>query len=217
MTEPATAPGAWVYSPRSLKMYDWFVLGMSNRFVWRCPTEKLLELYQRHVTARHMDVGVGTGYFLDRVRFPTPAPAIALVDLHPTSLEYAARRIARYQPTTHRADVLEPFQVDGGGFQSVSLTYLLHCLPGDLASKAVFFDHLRPNLAPGAVVFGATVLGAGVEHNLAGRTLMRAYNTRGIFGNANDRLDALEAALAKRFARHAIETCGVVALFTAQL
>jgi hypothetical protein len=99
----------------------------------------------------------------------------------------------------------------------VSLTYLLHCLPGDLGSKAVFFDHLRPNLAPGAVVFGATILGVGVRHNLVGRAVMRGYNKQGIFGNANDSLEMLQAALEKRFARHAIEIRGVVALFAAHL
>ncbi|HYV43728.1 MAG TPA: class I SAM-dependent methyltransferase [Myxococcaceae bacterium] len=215
MTELAITPSAAAYSPRSLKMYDWFVLGVSNRLMWRCPTPKLLELYQRHVTGRHMDVGVGTGYYLDKVRFPTPEPVIALVDLSPFSLEYAARRIARYRPTTHRADVLAPFQVNGGGFESVGLTYLLHCLPGDLASKAVVFDHVRPHLAPGAVVFGATILGAGVRHNLGGRALMRAYNARGIMGNVRDAVEALESALAERFARHEVEVHGTVAMFTA--
>jgi len=215
MTELAIAPSAAVYSPRSLMMYDGFVLGLSNRLIWRCSTPRMLELYQRHVRGRHIDVGVGTGYYLDKVRFPTPKPAIALVDLSPYSLEWAARRIARYQPIVHRADVLEPFQVDGGGFESAGVTYLLHCLPGDLASKAVVFDHLCPNLAPGAVVFGATILGAGVRHNLAGRALMRAYNKRGIMGNARDTVEALEAALARRFTRHQIEVHGAVAMFTA--
>jgi methyltransferase family protein len=215
LNEPEITPGAALYSPRTLRMYDWFVLGLSNRMIWRCPTPNLLELYQRHVTGRHMDVGVGTGYYLDKVRFPTPAPAIALVDLSPHSLEYAARRIRRYQPTIHRANVLEPFLVDGGGFESVGVTYLLHCLPGDLASKSVFFDHLRPNLAPGAVVFGATILGVGVKHNLPGRALMRTYNRQGFMGSAQDRVEDLEAALDRRFARHTVEVRGVVALFTA--
>jgi len=215
VTEPALLPGAAPYSPRMLSLYDALVLGASNRLLWRCPTKELLALYQRHVTSRHMDVGVGTGYFLDRVTFPTPKPAIALVDLNPNSLEYAARRIARYAPTTHRANVLEPFQIPGGPYESVSLTYLLHCLPGDMASKSVFFDHLRPNLAPGAVIFGATILGQGVRHNVAARAVMRAYNKQGIFGNAQDTLDALHAALEKRFDRHTVEVRGVVALFTA--
>ena len=217
MSEPALTPGAAPYTPRVLKLYDALVLGLSNRFIWKCPTPAILELYQRHVSARHMDVGVGTGYFLDRCTFPSPEPRIALVDLSPDSLEYTARRIARYQPTTHRLNVLEPFQVEGGPFESVSLTYLLHCLPGDLASKSVFFDHLRPNLAPGAVVFGATILGAGVPHNFAARAVMRGYNKQGIFGNTHDTLDALRAALEKRFSRHTIEIRGVVALFTATL
>jgi hypothetical protein len=162
-----------------------------------------------------MDVGVGSGYYLDKVRFPTPKPSITLVDLNPHSLEHTARRIARYQPATYRANVLEPFQVDGGGFESVGVMYLLHCLPGDLASKAVVFDHLRPHLAPGAVVFGATILGAGVKHNLPGRTLLRVYNKRGIMGNTRDSAELLEAVLEKRFARHAVEVRGAVAMFTA--
>jgi len=57
--------GQAVYSKRVLGNYDLVVLGLSNRFLWRCPTERLLEHYNRHVTENHLDVGVGTGYFLD--------------------------------------------------------------------------------------------------------------------------------------------------------
>ena len=46
--------------------YDPLVLGPIARFVWRCPTSRLLERYRRHIRARHLDVGPGTGYFLER-------------------------------------------------------------------------------------------------------------------------------------------------------
>ena len=88
--------GQKVYTPWTLKVYDAFVLGFSNRFLWRCPTHFLESMYTRNVSGKHVDVGVGTGYFLDKVRWPVANPQILLVDLSPNSLEAAARRIARY-------------------------------------------------------------------------------------------------------------------------
>lgn len=75
MAERAVA-GQAVYTKRVLHVYDLFVLGFSNRFVWRCPTPALLAHYDRHVTANHLDVGVGTGYFLDRCHFPSAAAGV---------------------------------------------------------------------------------------------------------------------------------------------
>ncbi|HZM07834.1 MAG TPA: hypothetical protein VFC11_05185 [Methylocella sp.] len=56
------AAGQAVYTKRMLGIYDWLVLGLSNRLIWRCPTQGLVAHYDRHVTANHLDVGVGTGY-----------------------------------------------------------------------------------------------------------------------------------------------------------
>jgi hypothetical protein len=71
------AAGHAVYTKRMLGIYDFLVLGLSNRLIWRCPTQRLIEHYNRHVTSNHLDVGVGTGYFLDRCRFPSAAPRVA--------------------------------------------------------------------------------------------------------------------------------------------
>lgn len=56
-----------------LNLYDPFVLGPVARFVWRCPTPRLIEGYRRHVRDRHLDVGPGTGFFLDRSGLPAGA------------------------------------------------------------------------------------------------------------------------------------------------
>src|SRR5687767_5061792 len=93
-------PGAAIYSPRTLRAYDAFVHGFSNPVAWRCPTRELRALYERHVSSRHLDVGVGTGYFLDRCPWPTPSPAIVLLDLNAETLRFAGERIRRYAPVT---------------------------------------------------------------------------------------------------------------------
>jgi hypothetical protein len=69
-----------------LAIYDALVLGLSCRFVWKCPAPSLLDWYNGHVSANHLDVGVGTGYFLDRCHFPSATPRIVLADLSESSL-----------------------------------------------------------------------------------------------------------------------------------
>jgi SAM-dependent methyltransferase len=205
-----------VYKPWVLHGYDWVVHGLSNAFAWRCPTRLLLDLYDRHVSNAHLDVGVGSGYFLDRCRFPGANPEIVLVDLNSNSLSFTARRIRRYQPTVHRANVLEPLELERTPFRSIGMMYLLHCLPGTLETKAVVFDHLGRLLAPDGALFGATILGLGVPNTRLARRLMRLYNARGIFSNANDSLSSLEHALGSRFEQTHIQVHGSVALFEAK-
>ena len=205
--------GQAVYTARTLRGYDAVVVRLSNSLIWRCPARKILAQYDRHVTTAHLDVGPGTGYYLDRCRDLGEAPAITLLDPNADVLRYAARRLERYRPRTKAADVLKPIDLDRASFRSAALSYVLHCLPGDIDSKAVAFDNLIPLLQPGGVVFGTTILGRGVEHTRLAGTLMRAYNRKGIFSNLDDDRAALERCLADRFDRHELEVSGCVALF----
>jgi methylase of polypeptide subunit release factors len=111
--------GQAVYSKRLLRVYDVVVLGVSNRLIWKCPTQRLEQHYKQHITANHLDVGVGTGYFLDRCSLPSPSPRIALMDLNQNALEFASHRFARYKPETYRRNVLEPISIDAARFDSV--------------------------------------------------------------------------------------------------
>jgi 2-polyprenyl-3-methyl-5-hydroxy-6-metoxy-1,4-benzoquinol methylase len=208
--------GQAVYTPKMLAIYDVLVLGLSNRWIWKCPTPCLLAHYDRHVSGNHLDVGVGTGYFLDRCRFPTEAPRIALMDMNRDALQYAAQRIARCQPETYVRNVLEPIDFNGAKFDSLGVNYLLHCLPGDMATKARAFDFLSPLMNPGAVVFGSTLLQGGVTRSFAAQWLMAFYNSKGIFSNAQDDLETLTRELEKRFDAISVETVGCAALFSAK-
>ena len=209
--------GQAVYTRRSLRLYDFIVHGLSNRFVWRCPTQGLVAHYNRHVTANHLDVGVGTGYFLERCRFPPGAPRIALLDINRNSLDFAAGRIARHRPETYLRNVLEPLAIDAAPFDSVGLNYVLHCLPGTIAAKAVALDHLKAAMNADAVLFGSTLLQGGVPRGRLARRLMAFYNRKGIFSNRDDDLDGLKAALDQRFRDVSVEVAGCAALFSARL
>jgi len=206
--------GQAVYTPLTLTAYDWFVLGFSNRLLWRCPTRHLRDLYARNVGATHLDIGVGTGYFLDKTRWPVTDPKITLVDLNRHSLD-AAGRIARHGPETVTANCLEPLPLEGG-FESIALCYLLHCLPGSIAEKSVVFDHVLPLLAEDGVIFGATILQGDAPRSAPARGLMNFYNKKGVFSNAGDTFQALSQALEARFADVALRRVGAVALFEAR-
>jgi len=52
-----TYAGQAIYNPVTLALYDIVVLGVSNRLIWRCPTPRILRLYNQHVTDNHLDVG----------------------------------------------------------------------------------------------------------------------------------------------------------------
>ena len=207
--------GQRVYTPFTLRVYDVAVLGFSNRFAWRCRSSEMLARYDRLVGARHLDVGVGTGWFLDHCSWPVESPEITLLDLNENSLSAASRRIRRYAPVTVRANVLDRVDLGDARFDSIGANFLFHCLPGGLERKArTVVSNLRPYLAPGGVVFGSTILGRGVSHNLLGRRLLRLYNRKRIFSNLEDDRRGLEQGLASELTDVQIDVVGAVALFS---
>lgn len=213
---PAEA-GQAVYTKQTLAVYDFVVLGISNRFIWNCPTQRLVQHYDKMITANHLDVGIGTGYFLDRCQLPSSTPRIALMDLNSNTLEFASQRIARYHPKTYRRNVLEPIDWGERKFDSVGINYLLHCLPGTLESKSIALDYLKTLMNPDAVLFGSTILQGGTPNIWLARRLMTVYNKQGIFSNQQDNLEDLKSVLNQRFREVSVEVIGCVALFSGQV
>ena len=112
ITDSNTLAGAALYTRFYLPFYDWHALKINCRYIWRCDLHHMLGLYNEHVSANHLDVGAGTGYFLDQCVFTAAKPRIVLTDLNPNCLERSARRLNRYQPQTYQWNVLEPVQKD---------------------------------------------------------------------------------------------------------
>jgi hypothetical protein len=55
--KPTTAQvhaGQAVYTRNILSAYDILVLGLSNRYIWQCPSARIESLYNTHVSANHL-------------------------------------------------------------------------------------------------------------------------------------------------------------------
>ncbi len=191
-----THNGVKVYTPTALKLYDWWVLNISNRYAWRCDTDKyLLPHFKNNLGENHMDIGVGTGFYLKRAL--ANINKIALTDLNINSLDYAKKNIVDNKLTyCLQHDIYHKFSNEfNSSFDSISLFYLLHCLPGTMEGKKKVIENISKILTEKGVLYGATILGADVEHNFFGNKLMSVYNKKGIFSNYSDSADALEKVL----------------------
>lgn len=214
-SNPAWA-GQAIYGRWFLPFYDAIVYGFNQPVLWRCPESRLIALYDENVSGRHLDIGVATGRLLDECRFPVSAPELTLMDLNPNSLRAASRRLRRYRPRAHRANVLEPWGLPPASFDSIAMTHLLHCVPGTFADKGVAFAHARQALAPGGVLFGVTILGRGIAVSRLARLEIAANNRLGVLSNRDDDAAGLESALREHFSTCEVEVVGAVALFTAR-
>jgi SAM-dependent methyltransferase len=206
--------GAAVYTI-VLWFYDFYVLFLTNLLAWRCSTKHiLLPFFRANVGPRHMDVGVGTGYFPAKThvmqRPPNPShrdsgewpEKLVLVDLNPNCLEKTAKRLGipeRTQSIT--ADVMQPLPLDKSEkFDSISLMYLLHCVPAAPEEKGAIFANLKPYLKDDGTLFGATVLGqSNKQHNLLASFFLLCYNWTGVFSNLGDSKEHFDAALRAEF------------------
>lgn len=235
-------PGTKTYTPRVLRMYDFLVLGLSNSYAWKCPTEEhLLPLYVNNFTDNHLDLGVGTGYFPDNGYFNDPCPfneprTLTLVDLNMNCLQMARGRVKTNHPNvevhivqTDATRTLPAPRADAR-FISISIFYLLHCLPGPPEEKARVFNVARRHLFPTkGVVIGATILPKYWEKkdneyrpvkgkwlNPLAAVLMRLYNWNGTFNNWEDTPVFFEQALKNNFQVVETRIVGLVFLFTAR-
>ncbi len=207
--------GQAVYTKNTLSIYDLWVLGFSNSFLWKCPTKILRKTFQEHSTVNHLDVGVGSGYYLDKC-LSNIERRVALLDLNMNSLNTAAARISRFSPEVYCDNALEPLSTECEKFDSISVNYLLHCLPGSLKEKSIMFKHLDKLLNDKGVLFGSTILGKDSNYGYFAGKLMALYNTKGIFDNASDDLHSLELSLNQYYKNVKISVVGCVAIFYAQ-
>ena len=201
------------YNAVMLAIYDVWVLKFMTKAVWKVPVPPGIDRYRKHVGHRHLDVGPGTGFFLEKAN-PPHDTEITLLDPNPTVLRHAAKRLRVWHPITVEADVMKPLPVDGP-FDSAALSFVLHCLRGPEANKAIAVRNIADVLTPEGVLFGGTVLGLEGNHTKPARTFLRAVNKQGGFDNLDDSVDGLRRILEDSFASVEIDAVGSAAFFTA--
>jgi len=138
------------------------------------------------------------------------------MDMNPNSLAVTAARLDRYRPRAVQGNALEPWPVASASFESVALSHLVHCLPGSIPEKAAVFEQARAVRAPGGTLFGATILGRGVELSGPARLMLAASNRRGVLSNRDDDPADLDAVRGHVSDAHELRIRGAVALFAAR-
>jgi SAM-dependent methyltransferase len=202
------------YNRFMLAIYDPWVIGFMAPVVWRAPLQPVVERYRRLLGRRHLDVGPGTGYWIEKAQ-PAEGTEITLLDPNPNVLERSSRRLAALHPVTVEADVMKPLPLEGR-FDSAALSFVLHCLRGPQEHKAVAIRNIAAVLEPDGVLFGGTVLGADADHSRAARAALRAFNRHGDFDNLGDTAKGLREILEGSFRTVEVEVTRSIALFTAR-
>ena len=217
VTKEQVQAGQAAYTPRMLSIYNFLILRVIVPYIWECPIDNVIKLYNANISSNHLEIGVGSGYFLDNCKFPSDNPRLALMDLNPNSLKFTAEKVSRYKPEIYRGNILEPIETDMEKFDSIAINAVIHCLPGTMSTKLVVLDHRKALLNPGGVVFGSTILNIGVKQNLLTKKFMKNFNNRRIFCNLEDDLSTLEEGLTERFSKSEVKVIGTVALFRAEV
>ncbi|KAJ5921423.1 hypothetical protein N7466_009749 [Penicillium verhagenii] len=213
-TRPTATAGAASYTPLTLPVYDAWVLGLSNSFAWNCPTKSVqLPFFKQSVGHRHLDIGCGSGYYPANAAI-SEKTEVTLMDLSPHSLATAKHRLGRPSTQTVQADVTQPLPLSGV-YDSISTFFLIHCLPGPLDRKMALFTNLKPHLAENGTIYGTTVLGKNVKHNVFGNILMYVYNQLGVFSNWEDGEEEIREYLCKDYERVETRVVGRVIMFSA--
>jgi len=202
------------YSRLLLKLYDPLVLGPIAKYVWRCPADRLIEPYRRHIGDRHLDVGPGTGYFLHQAGLPAGSQ-VTIVDPNVNVLGHVSQRLRHLDVTAVEADVCKPLPV-AGHLDSAAMNLVIHCLPGPFERKAAAVANVAGVMAPDGVFFGSSVIGSSGSHNPMARAMLRAYNRRGAFDNLDDSEEAIGKMLDMSFEDVEVDSIGSIAVFVAR-
>ena len=206
--------GIKIYTRLGLGVYDALIVNAVARFVWSCPPKTLIDCYRIHASCNHADVGVGTGYVLDRCGLDARNTRLALFDLQPNCLEYAARRLERFTPEQYLWNAGDPL-VGIAPFDSIGLGGILHCLPGDMRAKGRVFDALHAVCNDGATLFGYTLVNDAVADRLRRRLVSRFFHRLQVVNFSNDSVQALEHELARRYDHYSVAVVGCFAFFSA--
>lgn len=205
-----------VYSKLFLKGYDLWVHQVASPLFFDCNLGHLRLLYIRNVKPVHLEVGVGTGLFMEVPDVRERITDLTLMDMSTNCLEVASERLADKQPTTKVANLLEPFDFGGKQFESIGINYVFHCVPGSFKEKGNAFQYLATALKDDGLLFGSTVLAPVEESPIAPRLLEWAYNRLGVFNNKQDSIEELEQSLKLAFDDVEIIKQGEVAIFMAR-
>ncbi|KAI1370681.1 methyltransferase [Hypoxylon crocopeplum] len=217
------APYTKVYTPSALtRWYDFMVLRINMKYMWRCPTDSvLLPFFSENFSRRHLDCGVASGWFpytaLSRPFRVHATQHLTLLDYNEDALRISKSRVLSATTNTTIdcvvADVKAPLPdaLKDAKFDSISMFNLFHCIPG--SSKFQAFGTYKHLLAEDGVLTGCTILGEKYATRWLGRWLLKKYNRLGYFNNLEDNEEDIRQILEKEFEEVETWLIGMMLLF----
>ncbi|API86325.1 class I SAM-dependent methyltransferase [Francisella uliginis] len=205
----STHAGQKIYTRITLRLYNFVVLFFNNTFVWRCKTAKLLKLYSDNVSLNHLDIGVGSGYYLNKLH--TKLKKVTLMDLNLDCLRYVKNLLKNKDVSIYQVDILEDIEEKFfSKFDSISCNYLIHCLP-DNGSKEIVFKNIAKMFKSDGVAFGSTIINE-YDSKLAIK-IANKFNSKGIFDNVNDSYESIEKYISNNFEKYSVKKIGSVCVY----
>lgn len=204
------------YSNLILELYDFLILKFSSVLVWRCKTSYLVDLYRSHVSRKHLEVGVGTGYLLRHAVFPSHWVQLHILDCNPRVLQHAYQRLSRYSPTPVLCDLMSDDWPALPQQQSIGMNYVWHALEGRLEQRAQVFKKLAHCLLPTGVLFGSSVVGIHPKMPKFSQFVSRHWLSVGLFNNQGDHPEQLSDILSEYFFEVNVWQKGQIMFFVAK-
>jgi len=205
------------FNPVLLYFYDWVVFSFVAKFIWGVSTELLLKRYEQMLRNAHLEVGVGTGYLLDKLN--PDEVSLDLMDLSENCLDKTRRRLVRFNPATYLHNILEPCDslasTLNNKYKSLSLNFVMHCVPGDYLEKSSAFGHLKKLLTDDGLLFGASVVAKGNKANWFTKPVMWILNSIGLFNNRDDHPEDLRSGLEAHFRYVSVRVVAATAFYSA--
>ncbi len=200
------------FNPVMNYFYDFFLYRFISEYFWGCKTSRLIDRYKQNAKYRHLEVGAGTGFLLDK--YNPKDIDLTLMDLSQAFLEKSSRRLIRYTPNLIRQNILYDIPWGDNKFDSISVNYVMHCVVGDFKSKGIAFGNIKSLLTDNGVLYGVTVLKTP-ESSLLAKLFMGFLNVSGVFNCGLDNAGDLERELNKVFDYVCVDLASSAALFFA--
>jgi SAM-dependent methyltransferase len=196
-----------------LTFYDLMLYRCIAQYFWGCKPARLVKFYSDNLSGKHLDVGVGSGYLLRHgIKNPKDID-LSLMDLNENCLNKTEQAIYPIQAKTYQRNILVDIEGIPESYQSISVNYVMHCVPGSFKEKGIAFKHLKKLLRDDGILFGSSVVSKGVKKPCHSAVLMWVFNTIGLFDNSNDSLEDLTSVLKQYFKHVEIVESGPTVLF----
>lgn len=163
----------------SFLTYDFFVNKFVCSYIWRCNENNISKLYDENVSTNHLEIGPGTGFFIRKNKFNN----LYLCDINRDVLDFTKNQLKNNSKniiSINKNLFLDSNNLNIYDINSVGLSYVLHCVPGNLSDN---LNTLKSNLSnnKNLTIFGSTVINTNNKAipNLA----LLFLNKYGIFSN----------------------------------